>query len=101
AFRGHWLSFPVELYLADQEPDSPPIAIELRTGDQPMHLETADGAVRVRTGAAERPDAVLTGTPRLVLGVLTGMLGLDEARGRGLQCEGDERALRQLQPQGA
>jgi DNA-binding HxlR family transcriptional regulator len=99
AFREHWLTFPVDLYLSDRTPDRPPITIELRTGGQPMHLETIDGAVRVRHGEAERPAAVLTGTPRLVLGVLTGMLELGEARARGLRCDGDERALRRVQPQ--
>jgi DNA-binding HxlR family transcriptional regulator len=98
AFREHWLTFPVDLYLSDRTPDRPPITIELRTGGQPMHLETEDGAVHVRHGEAERPAAVLTGTPRLVLGVLTGMLELGEARARGLRWDGDERALRRVQP---
>ena len=98
AFRGHWLTFPVDLYLVDNAPDRPPITIELRIGQQPMHLETVDGTVHVRTGSAERPEAVLTGTPRLVLGVLTGTLELADARALGLRCEGDERALRRVQP---
>jgi DNA-binding HxlR family transcriptional regulator len=99
AFRGHWLTFPVDLYLADRTPDRPPITIELRTGEGPMHLETVDGSVHVRHGSAEQPDAVLTGTPRLVLGVLTGTLDLVDARALGLRCVGDEQALRRVQPQ--
>jgi hypothetical protein len=98
AFRGHWLTFPVDLYLADRTPDRPPITIELRTGEQPMHLATVDGAVEVRAGGAEHPDAVLTETPRLVLGVLTGMLELGDARALGLSYDGDEKALRRVQP---
>jgi hypothetical protein len=86
-------------YLADRTPDRPPITIELRTGERPMHLETVDGSARVRHGSAEQPDAVLTGTPRLVLGVLTGMLDLVDARALGLRCVGDEQALRRVQPQ--
>jgi DNA-binding HxlR family transcriptional regulator len=97
-FRGHWLTFPVGLYLADRTPDRPPITIELRMGDQTTHLETRDGAVHVRRGSAERPDAVLAGTPRLVLGVLTGALELADAQALGVRCHGDETALRRLQP---
>jgi DNA-binding HxlR family transcriptional regulator len=99
AFRGHWLTFPVGLYLADRTPDRPAITIELRMGEQLMHLETVDGAVHVRPGSAEHPNAVLTGTPRLVLGVLTGMLELDDARDLGLRYAGDQEAVRRVQPQ--
>jgi DNA-binding HxlR family transcriptional regulator len=99
AFRGHWLTFPVGLYLADRTPDRPAITIELRMGEQLMHLETVDRAVHVRPGSAEHPNAVLTGTPRLVLGVLTGMLKLDDARDLGLLCAGDQEAVRRVQPQ--
>src|SRR5437899_5418279 len=30
AFRGHWLTYPAQLFLADQAPDRPPVTIELR-----------------------------------------------------------------------
>src|SRR5579864_5088729 len=33
AFRNHWLAFPVSEFLRDGEPASPPVAIEVRTGD--------------------------------------------------------------------
>jgi DNA-binding HxlR family transcriptional regulator len=98
AFRVHWLTFPVDLYLTDHTPERAPITIELRTGEEPMHLETAEGGVHVRHGSAERPAAVMTGTPRQVLGVLTGMLELADARARGMRYDGDEKALRRIQP---
>lgn len=98
AFRGHWLTFPVDLFVADRTPDRAPITIELRMGDEPMHLETAGGAVHVRNGSADHPAAVLTGTPRQVLGVLTGMVDLADARALGLRYEGDEKALRRIKP---
>jgi hypothetical protein len=62
-----------------------------------MHLETIDGAVHMRAEGAERPDAVLTGTPGLVLGVLTGTLELADARALGLRLDG-EQVLRRLRP---
>jgi DNA-binding HxlR family transcriptional regulator len=101
AFRGHWLTFPVDLFLADRTPDRAPITIEVRTGEEPMYLETVDGAVHVRDGSADDPAAVLTGTPRQVLGVLTGMVDLADARAGGLRYHGDEEALRRIQPRSA
>jgi DNA-binding HxlR family transcriptional regulator len=97
AFRGHWLAFPVELFLADQTPEAPPVRIELRTGEEPMTIETEDGAVRARIGSAEEPDLVLSATPHVMIGVLSGRLALADARARGLECVGDASALRRVQ----
>jgi len=98
AFRGHWLAFPAEILLTDRTPDRAPVALEVRAGDAPVVLETGDGGVRLRPGPAERPDAVMSGEPRLVLGTLMGKLGLDEARERGLSYDGDPRVLGRLRP---
>ena len=98
AYRGHWLALPVQLYLEDREPDSPPVRIELRTGDEPITVETIDGSARTRPGPASDPDLILTGTPRLVLGVLTGRLDLATARASGLEYQGDTKTLRRLRP---
>src|SRR5258708_5239986 len=65
AFQTHWLVLPFEHHLRDQTPDRPPVTIELRPGDEPMTLETIDGAIRARLGAAKHPDVVVSGTPQL------------------------------------
>jgi DNA-binding HxlR family transcriptional regulator len=101
SFRGHWLELPVELHLADREPDGPPMTIEVRTGGAPMLIESVDGAVRTRSGTAEHPDLLISGPPKLVLGTLIGKVGLQDAAARGLQYEGDPSALARLQPPGA
>src|SRR5271165_469431 len=93
AFRSHWLALPVEMFLTDLSPGSPPVTIDLRIGDERAHIETADGAVRACPGPAADPDLVLTGTPQLVLGLLSGTFDLAEARERGLACDGDPAAL--------
>ena len=98
-FRSHWLAFPAEHLLADRTPDRPPISIEVRTGDQPMLLETVDGGIHARPGAGAHPDAVLSGHPGPILGLLTGRLDLAEAEARGLRLEGDIDAVRRVQPQ--
>lgn len=97
-FRSHWLALPLDAQLRDHNPDRPPVTIELRTGDQPMVVETANGRVRARPGGADHPDALLEGSPQLVLSVLVGKLGLDAARRRGLRFDGNPRALQRVRP---
>jgi DNA-binding HxlR family transcriptional regulator len=101
AFRSRWLTLPVELFLADQAPELPPVSIELRAGDEPMTVETVAGEVRARPGATDDPDLVLSGTPQLVLAVLVGRMELDEACAGGLQCEGDRAVLARLRSDGS
>lgn len=91
--RSHWLVFPFDAYLEDKTPDEPPIAIEVRTGDEPLVIETVDGKVRSRRGSAEKPDVVLEGRAGLVLGLFAGRLDLAEARRRGLSVKGNRKAL--------
>jgi len=98
AFRTHWLGLPARLHLKDHAPDRPPVAIELRTGDEPLVIETLEGTVRTRSGSAPNADAVLTGTPRLIVGVLTGKIDLAAARKAGLKYKGDPETLRRVQP---
>ena len=92
-FRSHWLAFPLDAYLQDKNPGDPPIAIELKTGDEPMVIEIVDGKIRTRRGSVEKPDAVLTGRPGLILGLMSGRLDVKVARERGLAIKGSHRAL--------
>lgn len=96
SFRAHWLALPAELYLADRDPDGPPVTIELRVDNEAVTLATSDGGVRATLGRGDRPDAVLRGPPQLMLGVLTGRLGLATARAQGLYCEGSAAAVRRF-----
>jgi DNA-binding HxlR family transcriptional regulator len=94
-FRSHWLAFPLELYLTDRDPEAPPATIEVHTGEQPMLIEIG-GTIHVRPGSVPDPDGTLTGTPSLILGLLTGVLDLETARARGLIFEGDQETLRRV-----
>jgi DNA-binding HxlR family transcriptional regulator len=92
-FRSYWITLPLRLLYVDPTPERPPVTIELRMGDQPMVLETVNGRIRTRPGSAEHPDTVLTGSPRLIIGVLGGQIGLDAARRQGLVVDGEPAAL--------
>ncbi len=96
-YRSYWLSLPVEVFLSEPSPDHAPTTIEVRTGEQPMLIETRDGEISTRAGSAEHPDAVLSGPPQLVLGVLSGVLDADEATSKGLRFDGARDALARLQ----
>jgi DNA-binding HxlR family transcriptional regulator len=113
-FRSHWLTFPVELFLHDADPDGPPLSIELRPASQigsqtttptasravarPAVVEVSGGEVRTRLGSAASPDLVLEGSPRLILGLLGAYLTPADAEALGLAITGDPAILRRLQP---
>ena len=99
AVRSHWLAMALELMLTDRCPDAPPVAVELRTGDQPMVIETRDGGVRTRLGRADDADATLTGPPTPILGLLLGLLELEDAKARGIDVEGDPVVLDRMGPE--
>ena len=96
-FLGHWLAFPISR-LTDNAPDSPPITIQIHTGDQPVIVETVDGSVRARRGIADHPDTVVSGPPDALIALLRGQLDLAEADEHGLRIEGDPAAFQRLQP---
>src|SRR3989442_2993259 len=86
-YRESWLGLPVGLFVKDRTPDEPPITIELRAGTEPITVETREGKLHTRRGAADKPDLILTGAPELVVAVLTGELSLTAARTRGLRTQ--------------
>jgi DNA-binding HxlR family transcriptional regulator len=102
-FRSHWFAFPVSQFLQDQDPDGPPLSIELRPGGRPALIEVSGGQVRTRLGPATSspaeppPDLILDGHPRLILGMLSAFLTPAQAADQGLLISGDPGILRRLQ----
>ncbi len=95
-FRSHWLSFPATEFLHDSEPTGPPLAIQVRTGDEPVVIEVRGGEVTTRGGSVSSADLELDGDPAAVLGVLAGKVSIAEARRRGLRVKGDTKVLLRL-----
>jgi DNA-binding HxlR family transcriptional regulator len=93
AVRSHWLASALELMLTDRQPDASPVTLELRTGDQPIVIETLDGAIRTRLGPADNADATLAGPPKPILGLLLGRLELADAKASGINFQGDSTIL--------
>ena len=96
SFRAHWLCLPLKFHIHDRTPWGPPIAIELRAGGQKITVESDDGSLRIRMGAARDPDAVVTGDPTVILELMAGRLNLARARAAGLKYEGDAAILRRV-----
>ncbi len=96
--QSHWLVLPLRFYLQDATPGQPPITIALRTGDEPIVLQTIEGSVRARLGTTEHPDLILSGPPQLLLAVLLGRITVADARDQGLTYDGDPKLLRRLRP---
>jgi DNA-binding HxlR family transcriptional regulator len=100
AVRSHWLAWAIELMLTDRQPDAAQVTVALRTGDQPILLETRDGKVVARAGpagdAGVGADATITGEPRPVMGLLLGILGVRDAEAVGVTYVGDPAILDRL-----
>ncbi|HEY4827755.1 MAG TPA: helix-turn-helix domain-containing protein [Solirubrobacteraceae bacterium] len=96
AVRSHWLAGALEVILSDHSPEQPPVAIEIRTGDEPITIEAADGNVRIRLSAAEHPDLILTGEPQPILGLVFGVRSLEAAQAVGVSYEGDPGVIERI-----
>jgi DNA-binding HxlR family transcriptional regulator len=96
AFRSHWLALPVEIHLGDRPLEGPPVTIGVHVGREDLLIELAGGRIRTREWGDEVPEVSIGGPPKLLLAVLMGRIGLDAARERGLEIEGDASALHRV-----
>src|SRR5258708_2672487 len=95
AVQSHGLALPLHESLADHAPTRRPQTLEVGTGDEPLTIDVGRGAVKIRPGRPNEPDAIIGGPVRLVLPVLAGRQRLATAR---VLFEGDRAVLRRLQP---
>ncbi|NUP23117.1 MAG: helix-turn-helix transcriptional regulator, partial [Streptomyces sp.] len=83
-FRAHWIAEPVTSLFPGVDPTRPELTIEVRCGEAPMTIRSAEGAVTVHAGQAAAPDLVLTGPPDATIGLLSRRIDPAEAKARGL-----------------
>ena len=101
AFCSHWMTLPLRRALKDTAPSAVPAVIEVRAGEkgeEPITVRAIDGTVRVHVGAAENPDAVVSGSPKIIYALFRGEIDLADARASGLKFTGDAAVLRRVQP---
>jgi DNA-binding HxlR family transcriptional regulator len=98
-FQSHWLCVPLGLELTDRAPKQPAVTVEVRTGNEPIVLQTHRGVVRACPGVANDADATVSGAPAVVMKFLLGHTNLPTARRQGLRIAGDARAVMRLRPE--
>ncbi|NUR62793.1 MAG: helix-turn-helix transcriptional regulator [Catenulispora sp.] len=98
SFHMQWLAIAPEWFSTDTDPSGPPATIEVIATGEHAVIELGGGRIHSRVGRATDPDLVLEGTPRAVLGVLTGVLTLDRAKELGLVANGRLDVLDRIKP---
>jgi DNA-binding HxlR family transcriptional regulator len=101
AFRAQWLAYAPVWFTTDADPGAPRAVIQLIASGEQAVIEIGEGQVTTRTGRAADPDLVLDGPPRVILGLLTGMLDIHGATQLGLTVSGHQHLLARLSPSGA
>jgi DNA-binding HxlR family transcriptional regulator len=91
--RSHWLAWALEMMLTDRNPEASPVRIGLDVGEEPIVLETRDGAIRSRSGPADGADVTLAGEPTPIMGLLLGMMPRADAEAAGVKLRGDRAVL--------
>ncbi len=98
AFRAQWLAYAPAWFTTDDEPDAPPVVIQLVASGESAVIELRNGRVHTRLGRATDPDLVLDGPPRAVLGLLSGLIDLERAGRLGMSATGRRDLLTRLCP---
>jgi DNA-binding HxlR family transcriptional regulator len=98
AFQARWLAYAPAWFTTDADPDAPPAVIQLLAAGESAVIELRGGQIHTRVGRADKPDLVLDGPPRAVLGLLSGLIDLKQARQLGLSARGRAELLKRLRP---
>ncbi|MGW4770554.1 winged helix-turn-helix transcriptional regulator [Nocardia sp. NPDC004278] len=100
AFLAQWLAYAPAWFVADVDPEAPSAIIQLCSGGTHAVVEVGAGRVDSRIGEVADPDLVLDGPPPAVLGVLTGVIDIEQAMQLGLTTRGCRDVLTRLRPVG-
>lgn len=98
AFQARWLAYAPAWFTTDADPGAGPATIQLIAAGEEAVLELRAGQIHARAGSVDHPDLVLDGPPRAVLGLLSGLIDLNQARHLGLSSRGRRELLGRLRP---
>jgi DNA-binding HxlR family transcriptional regulator len=98
AFQARWLAYAPAWFTTDADPDGTSAVIQLVAAGESAVIELREGEIHTRVGLAEKPALVLDGPPRAILGLLSGLIDLEQARQLGLSARGRSTLLKRLRP---
>jgi DNA-binding HxlR family transcriptional regulator len=99
-FRAEWAIYVARLLLHDNCPEEPASAIAFEAGGERWHVVAGDGALTWGTGSVDGVETTVTGDPQQIMGLLSGVVGLDSALAAGVKVDGRMAALRRVLPSG-
>jgi DNA-binding HxlR family transcriptional regulator len=65
----------------------------LRLSGEDFHVDVSGGQIELGRGGAAEPEVTIEAEPEVMVGLLTGQLGLEEARGAGAVVDGEKKAI--------
>ncbi|NUR64021.1 MAG: helix-turn-helix transcriptional regulator [Catenulispora sp.] len=98
SFHMQWLAIAPEWFSTDADPSGSPATIEVMAAGEHAVIELGGGRIHSRVGRAVDPDLTLQGSPRTVLGLLTGVMDLHRATELGLVAHGRLDLLQRIKP---
>jgi DNA-binding HxlR family transcriptional regulator len=97
-FEARWLAYATLWFTTDADPAGPPAVIQLVASGQEAVVELRGGQVHTRVGRVDKPDLVIDGPARAVLGLMTGRTDYKHATKLGLSIRGDRKLLHRIRP---
>jgi DNA-binding HxlR family transcriptional regulator len=105
AFQAQWLAYAPAWFTEDADPSAGPAVLQLLAPARPATSGAVaeavvefdgQGNIDSHVGRADQPTLTIEGSPRLVLGLILGMLDHDTAVASGVHLHGDLGILRRL-----
>ena len=88
AFQARWLAYAPAWFATDADPDAPSRRHPALAAGESAVIELRDGESTRRVGRADDPTSSWMVPPRAVLGLLSGLIDLEQARQLGLAARG-------------
>jgi DNA-binding HxlR family transcriptional regulator len=109
AFRPQWLGYAAEWFNADADPAAGPATIQVTPssgegggdGDGGVTVRLGEDGITTQLGRVTDADLEVRGPARPIMGLFTGLITAEQARGAGVSLDGDATVLARLAPTAA